>query len=251
MKLKLVSFNIRCLYDTVDGENDFVHRRAGIEKKLNAEKPDVICFQEVTPPIAADLKKMLPDYTLLFNQRGAKYDGEGLMIALKDETVSLVTLDSFWLSETPYVAGSRYQHQSDCPHVCQTAVIKGADGTVFRVSNNHLDHRDDEARVLGIGQVLRYMAAAQETYPMPYFILGDFNATPDSTALAACTAAGLVQLSKESGGTFHNFGRREVDLEIDYIFADKAYPFTFEKWEDRENGVFLSDHYPLAVTVEL
>lgn len=250
--MKIVSFNIRCVY-TGDGENGFIHRKAGIAAKIHAEQPDVICFQEVTSQIAADLKAMLPDYTLLFNQRGANYDGEGLAFALRDETVSLVTLDSFWLSETPYVAGSRYEHQSDCPRICQTAVIKGKDGAVFRVSNNHLDHIDDEARVLGIRQVLAYMAAQSEIYPMPHFILGDFNARPDSVVLVCCKEAGLVDLSAESGGTFHNFGRCDP-VKIDYIFTDAdtaARPFVLDKWTDCKDGVYLSDHYPLSVTLEL
>lgn len=250
MKLKLVSFNIRCIYDTVDGNNNFIYRKAGIAAKIAQEKPDVLCFQEVTPPIAADLKTMLPEYTLLFNQRGAKYDGEGLAFALRDETVSLVTLNSFWLSETPYVAGSRYQHQSDCPRICQTAVIKGCDGTVFRVSNNHLDHMDEKARVLGIEQVLRYMQLQSKTYPMPCFILGDFNARPESVVLTTCETAGFTDLTRNIGGTFHDYGRCDP-VKIDYVLADKAYPFTFEKWEDCENGVYLSDHYPLSVTIAL
>lgn len=250
--MKIVSFNVRCIYDTIDKENNFIHRKDGIIRKIQAEQPDVIGFQEVTPAIAADLKAALTDYTFLYNGRDAQYGGEGLALALCNETVSLWTIDCFWLSETPYVAGSRYDEQSPCPRISQTAVIKHADGTLFRVSNNHLDHESDAARVLGIKQVLAYLRKAQETQPLPTLILGDFNAYPDSETIRLCnenTLLPLVDMSAQSGGTFHDFGRCEP-VKIDYIFADTATaekPYTFEKWTGCENGVYLSDHYPIGV----
>lgn len=54
--LKLVTFNIRCDYDQ-DGANSFRFRKPVILKKLAEEKPDVICFQEVLPHVAAWLKE--------------------------------------------------------------------------------------------------------------------------------------------------------------------------------------------------
>ena len=56
--LKLVTFNIRCDYDQ-DGANSFRFRKPVILKKLAEEKPDVICFQEVLPHVAAWLKENL------------------------------------------------------------------------------------------------------------------------------------------------------------------------------------------------
>lgn len=251
--MKIVSFNVRCVYDTVDQENNFIHRKDGIVRKIQAEKPDIIGFQEVTPLIAADLKAALTEYTFFYHGRDAQYGGEGLVTALRNDTVSLLTLDCFWLSETPYKAGSRYAQQSDCPRISQTAVVKYKDGTLLRVSNNHLDHIGDTARILGIGQVLSYLADEQKKQPLPTFILGDFNACPDSETIRLCKMSEtlpLVDMSEQSGGTFHDFGRK-APTKIDYIFATHNAPHTFEKWTDCENGVYLSDHYPIAVTVTL
>lgn len=247
--MKIVSFNIRCIYDTVDKENNFIYRKDGIIRKIQAEKPDVIGFQEVTPRIVRDLKAALTEYTLYYNGRDAQYSGEGLALALRNDTVSLWTLDCFWLSETPYVAGSRYEKQSDCPRISQTAVIKHTDGALYRISNNHLDHEGEKARVLGIGQVLTQLVKEQEKQPFPIFILGDFNAFPDSETVRLCNtfeALPLVDMSEQSGGTYHNFGRQEP-VKIDYIFTTEKVPYTFAKWTDCENGVYLSDHYPICV----
>ena len=62
--LKLVTFNIRCDYDQ-DGANSFRFRKPVILKKLAEEKPDVICFQEVLPHVAAWLKENLTEYTVI------------------------------------------------------------------------------------------------------------------------------------------------------------------------------------------
>ncbi len=249
--MKIVSFNVRCVYDTVDNENNFIYRKDGMIRKIHAEKPDVMGFQEVTPAIAADLKAALTDYTFVYHGRDAQYGGEGLALALCNETVSLWTVDCFWLSETPYVAGSRYAEQSDCPRISQTAVLRHRDGTMLRVSNNHLDHVGEAARVLGIRQVLAYLVAEQEKRRLPTYILGDFNAAPDSETVQLCKTFAplpLLDMSEQSGGTFHDFGRR-TPVKIDYIFTTETAPYTFEKWTDCENGVYLSDHYPICVEI--
>lgn len=256
--MKIATFNLRCVYDRdVDGINVFVNRAGLVTKKICKEHPDVIGFQEAIPQIVADLRRMLPDYTILFNQRNADFSGEGLALAIRNDRVQLVTLDCFWLSETPFVPGSRYAHQSDCPRICQAALLKTSENAVFRVYNVHLDHVDDEARILGISQVLAYMAAEEKKLSAPAFLLGDFNAGPDSGTIALCNsfaALPLIDMSKASGATFHDFGRREEPIKIDYIYADAKTakkPFALCRWEDCLHGVYLSDHYPVAVEVEI
>ena len=252
--MKLVTFNLRSVYDAdVDGINVFVNRAGGIARKIREEQPDVIAFQEGTPPIIADVRRMLTDYVVLFNQRNADWGGEGLALALRRDVVELVTLDCFWLSETPFVPGSRYAHQSDCPRICQAAMLK-MDGNVFRVYNVHLDHVDDEARQLGMAQVLRYMKAQDGYMHTPAFLLGDFTATPDSGVIALCDTFAdfpVCDLTKETGGTFHDFGRREP-VKIDYIYADAdtaVQPHAVTVWKDCTRGVYLSDHYPVEVLI--
>ena len=46
MKLKIASYNLRCIWTKGDGVNCFLHRAGMVLDKINAEKPDVICFQE-------------------------------------------------------------------------------------------------------------------------------------------------------------------------------------------------------------
>ena len=112
--MKFVTFNIRCSWDK-DGINSFLHRAGGILQKIRTEAPDVVCFQEVTDPIAAFLRQNLTGYYLLFNQRNADYRGEGLALAVKTDTIEVLGLEFFWLSPTPHTPGSRFEEQSRCP----------------------------------------------------------------------------------------------------------------------------------------
>jgi len=149
--MKLVTFNIRCSWDK-DGINNFLHRAGGIACVIKSEKPDVVCFQECTDQIYDLLKTFLPDYHIVFNQRNADLKGEGLATALRKDSAELLGLESFWLSPTPYLPGSRYEEQSLCPRICQCVTVRCED-KIFRVYNVHLDHKSDLARRLGIDAV--------------------------------------------------------------------------------------------------
>ena len=138
--LKIVSFNIRGAWKG-DGINNFLHRAGGILFKLDREQPDVVCFQEVSTPIAQFLDRHLPEYMLLYRGREVGMTGEGLAVAICRDTMELLSADCFWLSESPYVPGSRFADQSDCPRVCQVMMLRRkGDKDPFWVYNNHLDH---------------------------------------------------------------------------------------------------------------
>ena len=256
-KIKIVTFNLRCCY-TEDGVNSFVHRAGMILDKINSEQPDVICAQEAVPSHVNFLKKNLTDYIVLYNGRNASFDGEGLALIIKKDRINLVTLDLFWLSETPYIPGSRYPIQSGCPRICQAALLQvNGTKTMFYVYNNHLDHKSDSARILGIKQVLEKVKLDRERFSFPMFILGDFNAEPNSETIKYCNEykdIDLVNLTDGIGNTFHGFGIPEKYETIDYIYTDRSTApqvTSVTKWDDELNGIFLSDHYPIAAEVEL
>lgn len=258
MNFKIVTFNVRFQYNG-DGINSFVHRSAMVRNKIKAEKPDVICFQEGTPEIMNDIIDSLPEYHILFNGRNSDFSGEGLATALRKDTVELVGFDVFWLSETPYIPGSRHKIQSGCPRICQQLFIrlKGSDRLCW-VFNNHLDHHPDEmARVIGINQVMERVAQCKVRWDKPVFILGDLNSTPEGEAiefLKSFEPVKIADLTAESGPTFHGFGKAEIFKKIDYIFSDlraEECNCKIERWDDEHNGIYLSDHYPVCASLEM
>ena len=238
--LKLVTFNIRCDYDQ-DGANSFRFRKPVILKKLAEEKPDVICFQEVLPHVAAWLKENLTEYTVI---------GCG-----RSETLE----ETFWLSPTPYVPASRYEEQSICPRVCTEVVLEDLqEKKVFRLCDIHLDHLGVQARTLGLSQILKKMDDAVLFANAPVILAGDFNAEPDGEEFAVMRErTDYVNYTEGIGITYHGFEPEDEPERIDYIYIKKAKEGyagltcrSVKKWEDRDKEVWLSDHYPICAELE-
>ena len=250
--MKIVTFNLRCAWDG-DGINSFPHRAGSILNKIKKESPEVICFQEGIEKNVAFLRNALPEYHIVFNQRNNDYRGEGIATALKKDSVELLGLDSFWLSPTPQIPGTRFEEQSVCPRICQCILLRHANGKMFRVYNTHLDHKGEQARVLGIQAVLQRMQADLGILDVPFFLMGDFNATPDEETIRICsesTSPVVKELTEPITLTFHNYGRITENYKIDYIYADAAtaqLPIAVAPWDDATDGIYLSDHYPLQI----
>ena len=129
--MKLVTFNIRCDFGQ-DGENNFEYRKDLILKKIAQEKPDMICFQEVLPHIAKWLKENLTEYYVIGCGRSPELRDEQVSIAYRKDRLNLMEMQSYWLSETPYVPASRYAEQSICPRICNEALFEDLEtGKVF------------------------------------------------------------------------------------------------------------------------
>ena len=244
--MKYVSFNIR--YDCGhDGINNFVNRKDMILRTIAEEKPDIIGFQEILPHVAQWLTSSLKDYTVAGCGRGEKLDGEQVSLAWKKDAFSLMEFRTFWLSPTPFVPGSRYPDQSDCPRTVSSALLEEkSSGRVFRVLNTHLDHVGSQARVQAVKQILSGLEAEPFFPDAPVILAGDFNAEPDSPEIQMLNQApGFVCLSANVGETFHGYGLVEAKM-IDYIYLrGNATCSACGKWHLCEEGVFLSDHDPV------
>ena len=247
--MKLVTFNLRC-ESKCDGNNAFHHRRGFVIDRLETEKPDVIGFQEITPAMNEYLRTHLREYTLVGCGREANYQGEHNPVAFLSDKYELIGLDVSWLSDTPYAPGSRFEKQSLCPRIITHTILRPiGEGKPFHVYNTHLDHEFDEARVLGAKRLLEKLKEDQKTHPFPLALTGDFNAYPDSEAIRLLREDefGLTERTEGLGTTWHDYGRGN-EPQIDYIFTRgmKA-EGAAELWTQNLNGIYLSDHYPIAV----
>ena len=249
--MKFVTFNIRCDFGQ-DGANNFIYRRPLILEKIRQEKPDIIGFQEVLPHVAAWLKENLTEYYIAGCGREKDLTGEAMIIAYRKERFQSVSLETFWLSPTPYVPGSRYPVQSMCPRTATDVVFEDMEtGKVFRVINTHLDHECAGARKLGLEQILAHLRAEKAFADVPVIHSGDFNAEPDSEEMKPLReTAGLVNATEGIGITFHNYHRddpNDPQCSIDYIILKGDWELKkVEKWTEQKDGVCLSDHYPIC-----
>jgi endonuclease/exonuclease/phosphatase family metal-dependent hydrolase len=227
--------------------------------RINAEKPDIIGFQEMTPYIKNFMTRHLTDYHIIGRSRGADFKDEHVDIAYKKETLELQSLDYFWLSPTPYVPASRFEVQSSCPRIVTSAIFKHNDKkTPFRVYNTHLDHVGEPARKLGMDLIIKKIEHDRGRYDLPFFVTGDMNCLPDSPAITALKnyapdGHNVADLTAAIDGSYHGWGK-EKGNKIDYVFADGitgGNKYSAYLWDDFKFDMYLSDHYPVAVDIEL
>lgn len=255
-KIKVMTFNVRVAVNG-DGINYFDNRLPRITELINSECPDVIGFQEANNHMRRCLRRALPDYILVGCGRDADYRGESTAVAFRKDIFEMVNMESFWLSATPSIPGSRYgEDQSQYPRITTAVLLqrKGAEKPFWFI-NTHLDHQGSVARLLGSIQIMQYISEKDH----PCIITGDLNALPDSREIKVFSEnedLGIIDCTSQIKGTFHGF--RELDEEgmakIDYIFTNlPADPSESKLCPDEPvDGVFLSDHRPVCayVTIE-
>ncbi len=272
--MKVVSFNIRTLWQG-DGINSYMHRLGLIYEKISREAPDIIGFQEMQAHHVDTLTKLFPEYSFFGNGRNEGYEGEGLYIAVKRQMFDIVASRLFWLSPTPNVPASRFPEQSIYPRICVSVTLHHKPtGKRVSVYNVHLDHlglghteppssselpenvkvgESIGARADGIAVALSEMRADYEKTGIPMILMGDFNSKPFENVIELCREFPLTDVSENLDVTFHAFGKTEKYMKIDYIFlseelAELASPAVL--WDDEKNGIYLSDHYPIATEID-
>lgn len=252
--VKIVSFNLRCVWKG-DGVNAFIFRAGMVYDKIMREMPDVIAFQEMTANHLELLKRMLPEYVFCGQFRSENYAGEGLFTAVRKDAWAVIAYETFWISPTPYVAGSRFEDQSDCPRICVVTQIRNRNtGKMLRLYNIHLDHISDAARIKGIRCVFEKMEEFNGKLPLPSVVLGDYNATADSDTIRFCNdykTPAMYDVTDKIPATFHDYGK--CAAKIDYIYVTEELKRAFlasSVWADEREGVYLSDHYPVWAAFE-
>lgn len=253
--LSIATFNIR--YDNPDdAQNSFTNRLPFIAKKLKKESPLVVCFQELQPHMLASIEQALPDYNFIGCGREEGFRDERVTIAYNKNFVDILSIETFWLSDTPYIVGSRYDLQSICPRTCVAAtLILREEGVAFRVYNTHLDHEEQEARIKGATAIINRMADDNKKCELPILFMGDLNAPPECDEIQLITSQKIVPLedfTTQYDYTFHGFGDEEAFVKIDYIFGNDLVSLNdVTLWDECNDGIYLSDHYPIAVNITL
>jgi endonuclease/exonuclease/phosphatase family metal-dependent hydrolase len=259
MKINVCTYNIRCDCKA-DGVNCFDGRKGLILREFPKYNADVIGFQEVLPHVREWLEKNMPEYTFVGTGRNADYDGEHVCTAFRSDLFQLVSLDTYWLSDTPFVPGSRFgTDQSFCPRTVTAAVlITRKERKIVRMYNTHLDHVGSMSQAQGMTLVLSRIAADEARYPgTPVILTGDFNIYPDNPIIAGISKFSvggrlMTDVTADVGGTFHAYKPETVHSKIDYIFTtaecDASRSQTLTECED---GVYLSDHYPVVAELEI
>ncbi len=256
LELNVMTFNIR-LDVPSDSLNSWQYRKDNAAEMVRMNDVDILGMQEVLSNQMNDLKERLPQYTAIGVGREDGADkGEFSPIFYKKDRFSAIESGTFWVSETPELAGSKGWDASYI-RVATWAILKEkATGKEIFAINTHLDNDGLVARKEGGNLLLK--KAEELGKGLPIVLTGDFNDTPQSEAIKNITDASKTNhlldsktIALKASGTdwtFHNFGRLAESERplIDYIFVSKQIKVQdYVVLPDTLNGTFVSDHKPV------
>lgn len=259
--LNIMTFNIR--YDNPDdGLNNWKFRKENVVKVIRFHEVDILGTQEVLSNQLKEISGQLQDYAVIgVGREDGKEKGEYSPILYKKDKFALIKSGYFWLSETPEKPSRGWD--AACERIATWVQLKDkATGKKFFVLNTHFDHIGTVAREESVKLILNKTAELSEG--LPQIVMGDFNASPESSVVQGIirpTNSIALFDSKKSASlvygpdwSFHDFGRipfTERTL-IDYIFVSKNVKvLKHGVLAETVNEYFLSDHTPVLVRVSL
>lgn len=248
--VKVMTFNIR--YGTAkDGEFHWPARRELVMDVIRREQPDVLAIQEGLAFQLDEIAPVLADYEKYGQHRGGGRSGEFSGVYVRNNTYEVVDSGEFWLSPTPEVVGSK-GWDAALPRMAAWVELSFANGERMRVYGTHFDHRGTDAR---LNSALLLVEQAQGGPPSVF--TGDFNAEPGSPPIEAFAAAGyrsalLVCDPTNTLGTFNGFQDPQPPRRIDDVFCSPGLqPISARILDERVEGIWPSDHFPVVATVKL
>lgn len=258
--LNVMTFNIR--YDTPrDSANAWPNRKDKAAGQVLFHEVQILGVQEALHHQMTDLKERLKNFSYVgVGRSDGKQGGEYSAIFFDSTRLQVLQSNTFWLSTTPEVAGSK-GWDADFPRIVTWARFRDRrTKKQFYVFNTHFDHIGKIARAESARLLLRKVNEIGGK--MPCIVMGDFNATPaqepiqiianESDALHL-TDSKAVSKTPHYGptGTFNAFKSKEQsDEPIDHIFIKNGptvlkHATLSQTW----GGLFSSDHFPVFASI--
>jgi endonuclease/exonuclease/phosphatase family metal-dependent hydrolase len=253
--VKVMTYNIR--YDNPgDGLNQWSNRRSKVFALIKKYDPDIIGVQEALHHQLEDIKKDLKQYDFFGAGRDdGKQKGEYSAVFIKRKRFGLLNANTFWLSLTPGVPGSKDWDAAITRVVTRGKLHDKKSRKTFFIINTHFDHRGKESRKHSAA-ILKDSAAVMGE-DLPLIVTGDFNFTREQPPYAVMMDRSTIELidTAPSGvpGTACGFevGSRPCTA-IDYIYHTRQWKADgYQVIQDNDGKYYPSDHLPVMVTLSL
>lgn len=256
--IRVLSYNIR--YATArDGADAWPHRAEAVSDVIRQH--DLVGLQEVTYGQLQELREALPGFEVYSVGRDdGKLAGEHASIFYRDSRFERLDEGTFWLSESPEVAGSK-GWDAAVTRICSWVKLRERQsGQEFLFANTHFDHRGQQARARS-GELIRDQLIDRSA-TQPLILTGDFNCLPDSAPYLAIINDGdgplrdarSISQSAPAGpdSTWSGFSRIVPGRIIDHIFVAGAEVRSIEILNPQtDQGRFASDHLPVQAVIAL
>ena len=253
--VSVMTYNIR--YDNPgDGPNQWSNRRHKVFALLKKYDPDIIGVQEALHHQLEDIKNNLGDYDYFGAGRDdGKQKGEYSALFVKKNRFEVLDEETFWLSQTPTVPGSKDWDAAITRVVTWGRLEDRKSGKTFVMINTHFDHMGKESRRHSAA-LLRDSATVMGN-DLPLIITGDFNFTRDQPPYQVMMDPSGIRLvdtaPSDAPGTACGFevGARPCTA-IDYIFHSEDWDATgYRVIGDHDGKYYPSDHLPVIVNLSL
>lgn len=267
-ELKVMTFNIR--YGTADdGENRWENRRQILIDILKDNSPDIIGLQEALDFQISQIRQGLPEFGQLGVARDdGKTKGEYCAILYRLDRFTVDESGTFWLSDTPEVAGSIHWGNANIRICTWARLAEKKTGAAFYLYNLHLDYASQLSREKSAVLLAQRIHGRKHTDP--FIITGDFNAGETNPAILYLK--GKMTLGESEGksqnpvpvvdtfrvlhpdanevGTFNAFKGNCKGEKIDYIFVPTGVQvIDAEIVRTQYNGFYPSDHFPVTARI--
>ncbi len=260
-ELNVMTFNIR-LNTPSDSLNAWPYRKDIVASQILFHQVHVLGVQEALHQQMVDLHERLKGFKSAGGGRDdGKEKGEYSAIFYDTARLKLLKTETFWLSETPSIPGSKSWDAAITRIVTWARLRDRKSGKEFYVFNTHFDHMGREARKQSA--ILLLKRVKQVAGKTPSLVMGDFNSKPDDEPIKVIldktdplhlldTKDVSIMPHYGPTGTFNGFRPKEVDDQpIDYVFIKgkwrvKRHATLAQSWAGR----FASDHFAVLAAVE-
>lgn len=271
--LKIMSFNIHCDYGFpsftdpnawsyalgTDRKDVVIGMITSASEAFGSGGPDILCVQEAVSNQVSDLQSAMSSYGAysVYGSSGS----ESCTIFYRSSIFTKLNCGTFWLSETPDVAGSSYPGAA-YPRIASWVILKdNRNNKSYFIMNTHWDCDSEEANYYSA--LLIRTRVATLAAGLPVVIMGDLNT--DETERAYLRLIGredptgmqltdtyryLYPTMKPDEASYNNFQGKTLGTRIDFIVTNHDfYPgrATIERGKVLDR--FPSDHYPITTTL--
>jgi len=259
--LTVLSYNIR-LATPGDAPNIWPNRKENVFSLVREASPDVFGLQEALKEQVYDFDKAFPSYSRVgVGRDDGKAEGEFSPVYYNSTKYKALSSGTFWLSQTPEVAGSRGWDAACNRVVSWVQLMEGNSGKPFFVFCTHFDHMGEVARRNSAKLLIHAVdSLAGENAAI---VIGDFNATPGSEPYQLITnktdnahLTDALTLCKKVKGPEYTYTGFKVGgipgQRIDYIFLKNISKVKKYAVNDTNNGEYYpSDHLPVSAKLIL
>jgi endonuclease/exonuclease/phosphatase family metal-dependent hydrolase len=269
-KIRLATFNIRCIKDTDTGVRSWTTRKNYCKTIINDNSLDVIGFQEVTTTQAGDLRTLLGDkYLFYFIGRDDGTNGECVGVGYDRSLFSTVNKGYFWLSPTPDTYLNALAWGGTHNRIAVWMRLKFlTTGDEFYIMATHLEVNGDGTDMSEVrrksAELIISRAKSIDTDRVPFFLVGDMNAASLNEPAQAefKTYFTDAYYSAENKGvrsgcisTYNAFedapNLSNAARRADYIYMRGSYDLRgYNVVQTKYDGNWPSDHMPVYIDVK-